>query len=671
MALLLGCGGDLSEPPQTLSDTGGDGVMAPDASGGRGEGPTLRPATYELPSFDVGEVAFPYCAVDEAQIDSLMEALGRRGQIGQHLMFGVNGSGDSVDTLALEMLEELRPGGVFLGPPLGIAVGDPARTAAIVGAAQAASLSHTEVPLFVALDQEGGANSVVNSITGGTDTLGGLPTGATLSAELAFDQFDVMGRELMTLGFNMALAPVLDTLTSTRNGNLNTRSFGPDPALNAILGVAAMAGFQRHGVLAVGKHFPGDGLSSDNPHTTFVTVEAPRALLEETLFVPFEAAITAGIDGMMTMPARFSALDDERSAIISRKVTHDLLRQDLGFGGLVVTDALGMEGASFGVPDGQSPALTALQAGADVLLEVVLPMEEAQALVAEIEGALDSGLLSADEFEVSTRRILAMKQRYCLFERVTPDAGVPESLDVGRGEDAARIGGYAHQAVVLLHDTGVLPLAGQRALYVGPDTLFQDPGSTWLNVVDQTFADAMRRHDPEVLDVLWTLAPNPSSLREEAESMIALHHPDVLVVGTLQGRFSLEQQQLVAWLMAVTGLPVVHVVLGVPFDYLQTRDHVAAALAVMGSRSVMVEAAADVLYGVRAAEGHMLYELLGDADSISGAQLSEPGPDRCVSEGIVCGGGGVCVDTGVDYGCVCHPNWHAAHDGLTCIADGQ
>jgi hypothetical protein len=206
---------------------------------------------------------------------------------------------------------------------------------------------------------------------------------------------------------------------------------------------------------------------------------------------------------------------------------------------------------------------------------------------------------------------------------------------------------------------------------VGPDTLFQDPGSTWLNIVDQTMADAMRRHDPEVLDALWVLAPNPWNLVQEAEAMIGLHDPDVLVIGTLQGRFSIEQQQVVAWLVESAEVPVVHVILGVPFDYLQTRDNVSAALAVMGSRSVMVEAAADVLYGVRTASGTMLYDLSAASDSVSEGVVSDPTGDRCVSEGIVCGGDGVCVDTGADYGCVCHPNWHAGADGLECVPDGQ
>ena len=127
---------------------------------------------------------------------------------------------------------------------------------------------------------------------------------------------------------------------------------------------------------------------------------------------------------------------------------------------------------------------------------------------------------------------------------------------------------------------------------------------------------------------------------EEAEALMALHGPDVLVIGTLQGRFSLEQQQVVAWLMETSPIPIVHVILGVPFDYFQTRDHVDAALCVMGSRSVMVEAAADVLYGAREAQGVMLYDLTSASESVSRQLTGDLEEDRCVSEGIVCSGGG-------------------------------
>ncbi len=485
----------------------------------------------------------------------------------------------------------------------------------------------------------------------------------------------MMGRELRATGFNMALAPVLDTLTSTRNGNLNTRAFGPWPELNAALGMAAFSGFQHNLVMGVGKHFPGDGLSDGNPHTTQVTVDADRATLDATLLLPFREAIAAGLGGIMTMPARFTALDPERSAIISRKVTTDVLRGQLGFDGLVVTDSLGMQGAKLGLPDGQRPGTAAILAGADILLHVTLSSDDAAELVQQISDALDDGSLDAAEFDASTRRILRDKQRYCLFEELGDGTAPVDQAAllaaVQQPEDQTLSQGHADRAVVLLADDGVLPLTGKRVAYAGPDTIFQDAGSGWLNITDQTFADALRRRDPTVTDVTWALTPAPGAFYAAVLELVANEDPDVLVIGTLQGRFSLEQQQIVEWLLDAIDIPVVHVILGVPFDYLQTRGRVAAAIALMGVRSVMVEAGARLLYGEISPQGTMRYDLSGEADAVEGGPGDAGTADRCSEQAIVCAGDGVCVDTGASFGCVCHPNWHPSQDGLDCVPDGQ
>lgn len=669
-----GCGDDGG------TASGGDGVTSAgdstagaDDAGGAADDSTAGPGD-EVPLFDVAAVDFPYCAVDEAAMDALLASMSLEVQIGQHLMFGIGRSGDGVAADSVAMMETLMPGGVFVGLG-GIAVADPLATARFLRDAQRRAIALTGAPMFISLDQEGGANSVVNSLTGGTDTIGSMPLGAVGDPQVAFEQFDIAGRELRATGFNMALAPVLDTLTSTRNGNLNTRSFGPDYALNAVLGTAAFAGLQHNLIMGVGKHFPGDGMSDGNPHTTEVTVEADRATLDATLLGPFATAVDNGLDGMMTMPARFSALDPDRSAIVSRKVTTGVLRGDLGFDGLIVTDSLGMEGAKTGLPAGQRPGTAAMLAGADVLLHVTISAEDADELVAQIKAALDDGSLDTAEFDTSTRRILRDKQRYCLFEDLG-DGTAPVDEDallaaIQRPEDDALSQAHADRAIVLLHDDGVLPLTGRSVAYAGPDTIFQDAGSGWLNAVDQTFGEALRQHDAAVTEVTWALTPAPASFYDSVLEHLATESPDVLVIGTIQGRFSLEQQQIVEWLLDAVDIPIVHVILGVPFDYFQTRDRVAAAVALMGSRSVMVEAAARVLYGEVTATGTMHYDLSAEADVVAGGPGDVSNVDRCADQAIACAGDGVCVDTGASFGCVCHPNWHPSDDGLDCVPDGS
>jgi len=618
---------------------------------------------------------FPYCEVDEAKIDTIYSSMTLRERVGQHLVVGVDSDGKGgLSSDAVRKLTEYAVGGAFISPVTGIVLNDPLTTATFIHNVKVMGFKTTGVPLFVCLDQEGGPNSAVNSLTGGTDTIGSMPIGATGEPSIAYEEFDIMAREIRAMGFNMDLGPVLDTLLSTRNGNLNTRAFGPDPALNAALGIEALTALQMNMVLAVAKHFPGDGISDGNTHQTHVYVEEDMDFLEATILGPFRAAVKAGVDGIMTIPAAYTAIDPDRSAITSRAVTTELLREDMGFDGLVVTDSLGMEGVGIGIEEGELRGMEALRAGADILLYVTAIFGEEEAVYQRVKQELEGGTWSEAEFEESTKRILRMKQRYCLFEDPTgPDEDDLSTLEdrLAHGNDKALSRSHADKAVVLLHDNGTLPLTGKNALYVGPGTVFQDPGSQWINVVDQTFGDAMMKHDPGVKQINYFMPMNPNEqyalVEEQADGV------DVIVMGTLQGRFSLEQQQLLEWVLEGVDKPLVHVILGVPFDYAQTRTRAAAAIALMGSRSTMVEAGAAVLYGEQQAQGNMLFDLekLAGQTGFQGPKEPSTTPDRCEKQGIECSGNGICVDAGTQYGCVCHPNWHTSSDGLDCIPDGS
>ena len=619
--------------------------------------------------FDPSSVQPPWCETDEAEVDALYEALTLRQRIGQHLMTAMAGSGDGPSDSTRALLEDHALGGAFLSVVTGIDLEDPFETARLIHALQQVALEATGVPLFLSLDQEGGPNAALNSIDGGTDTVGSMPIGATRDPWVSYEQFDLMGRELAALGFNMDFAPVLDTLQVTRHGNLNTRSFGPDPELNADLGVAACLGLQQNLVLPTLKHFPGDGLVNGNTHSEEVVIEEPREVLDATILRPFVAAIDAGCEGVMTIPAQYTALDGERPAVTSRPITTDLLRGELGFEGLVVTDSLGMKGAGIGLEDGEHKGLEALKAGADVLLYVSISTEDLDELIALVEEALSDGTLSEEEFSTSTRRILRMKQRYCAFEEAAASLE-EESVRsrLARPEDAALSASHAEEAVVLVHDRGgVLPLDQERVLYVGPDTLFQDPGSGWLNLVDQTFGDALLAAGGDVFQRVWFLPPDPE--HEYAQVAFLAERADVVVLGTLQARFSAEQQQLVEWILQGIDKPIVHVMLGVPFDYAQTGERVDAVVALMGSRSVMVEAGARFLYGQIPAPGTMLYDL--ESLSWEGADSEPSGGDGSGScEGVDCSGFGICVETGSSASCICHQNYHPSDDGLDCVPDG-
>jgi hypothetical protein len=180
--------------------------------------------------------------VDEARIEAIFQAMPLARRIGQHLVFSLTRSGTAADTRTRDRILRYFPGGGFVRQVTGVAVGDPISSARFLREVQSLSLEASGVPLLVATDQEGGVYSTMNGMTGGTDPLSPTAIGATGSPWVAFRQFELMGREIHALGIGMNFAPLLDTHHRWQNGNLNTRTFGPDPDLNTRLGVAAGQG---------------------------------------------------------------------------------------------------------------------------------------------------------------------------------------------------------------------------------------------------------------------------------------------------------------------------------------------------------------------------------------------------------------------------------------------
>lgn len=646
-----------------------------------GASPAANP-NLDFPAFDVSKVTFPYCPVNEAEIDAVWRRLTPNQRIGQHVMPGAERKAeDGTPTdRTLRVLNEFEVGGVFTYQTNGIVPNKPLVTARFNHVMKRIAFERTGVPLFIACDQEGGTSSVVSSGFGGTDSMGQMPIGAARNPEVAFSQFDILTREIKALGFTMTFAPVLDTLTATANGNLHTRPMGPDPALNAHLGVAEFAAAQKNLVLPMAKHFPGDGMTNGNTHFVLVTNDAPRDVLMRTIVAPFKAAVEAGLDGVMTIPARYPAFDPNRASLTSRAVTTGLLRGELGFKGLVVSDSLDMEGAKIGMAADQIPGVEALKAGADLVLYVLFEPERITALYARIAQELADGTYPAAEFEASTKRILRMKQKYCLFREPTaPDPAAPERItaQIARPEDRERSLENARQSIVLFENPGgVLPLTGKRVLYVGPKKLYGDPGSGWLQLVEMDFGDALRTQDEGVESYTYLLPGDPLNILAEVKAREADF--DVIVVGTIQARFSLEQQQMLTYLTAGLETPLVHVVLGVPFDWLYTRGKVAAAVGVMNTRSVQVLAGAEYLYGRIPARGRLLY----DMDAVARADEGETGGDGDTEveapegEGGACADArcepnGTCVTTETTFGCVCRQNFYPSSDRLQCIPVGE
>ena len=293
-----------------------------------------------------------------------------------------------------------------------VSVGTPTEIASKVNALQRLSA----LPLLMSADYETGvgfrargAYFVPNEIDlgGATNFPLQMALGASRDSALAYQMGRATAREARALGIHVAFGPVLDVNNNPKNPVIAARSIGEDPALVAWLGVAVTRGLEENGVVATGKHFPGHGDTEINSHLALPTVAVSRARLDSVELPPFRAAVRAGIGAMMTFHGILPALDSTGvPATLSPAVLTGLLRREMGFRGLIFTDAMTMAGVlqQFG---SREAVKRAVAAGADVVLMPENTREAIEAIVAGVK----EGRYTEARLDVSVRMILALKER--------------------------------------------------------------------------------------------------------------------------------------------------------------------------------------------------------------------------------------------------------------------
>ena len=324
-------------------------------------------------------------------------------KIGQMLLLGW-----MTDPQADALVTEFTAGGIIL---MGRNIAAPAETSARIARLQALAYKSGLPPLFVAVDQEGGRVQRL-----GPPRYAARPSQREIGASLdpapaARQTARDIGAELKLLGFNWDFAPVLDVDSNPNNPVIGDRSYSPDPQTVAALGVAAIAGFQTDaGILACGKHFPGHGDTDLDSHLALPTLRRTRAALDQTELVPFRAAIAAGLAAIMTAHILFPALDPDLPATLSPAILTGLLREELSFNGLIITDDLEMRGVAghWGAPEA---AVLAVLAGADILL-CCHEWETQRAIHAALSTAVQTGRLTETRLDQSLARIAAAKAKW-------------------------------------------------------------------------------------------------------------------------------------------------------------------------------------------------------------------------------------------------------------------
>ncbi|GAA3627003.1 glycoside hydrolase family 3 protein [Streptomyces chitinivorans] len=531
-----------------------------------------------------------------ARARALVRRMSLEDKVGQ--LFVVEVYGQSADTASAgnrtlygvdtpaEVIAKYRPGGVIYfdarrGPDN---VRDPLQTARLSnGLQRAARRAGARVPLLVSIDQEGG--SVVYRLTDPATLLpGNMALAAGRSASDTRRSAEILGLELAAMGVNQNYAPVADVNVNPENPVIGVRSFGSDPALCASLVDASVSGYHRGRVASAAKHFPGHGDTDTDSHTGLPRIDHTREELENIDLPPFRAAIARGVDTIMTAHIVVPALDPSGvPATMSRPIVTGLLRQEMGFEGLIVTDALDMQGASGQFPPDVAP-VRALMAGCD---QLVLAPELDTAYGAVLE-AVRSGQVPVSRLDASVERILAHKLRRDLFRHPYVDERHAVRT-VGAERHKADAQAITDRTVTLVRNEGsLLPLSsGARSVLV----------TGWGVSTTRVLADAVAERPGQSATVLETGAiPSADRITQAAGAAagrgLVIVSVNAAAAGSEKGA---AQARLVQALMD-TGAPVVAVAVRNPYD-IRRFPGVPAYLATYSYGAPSLRAAVRTVYG--------------------------------------------------------------------------
>ncbi|HXK42066.1 MAG TPA: beta-N-acetylhexosaminidase [Anaerolineae bacterium] len=517
-------------------------------------------------------------------IEALLAHMTLEEKLGQVMVIGFDGL--EPETELLEMIRTYHVGGVIL---FARNVDSPRQVAELTNALQRAALESGHPGLLISMDQEGGRVARLTENKGFTEFPGAMAIAATGDVENARRVAQALAAEMRAVGINTDFAPDLDVNNNPANPVIGIRSFGSDPARVAACGVAFLEGLQAEGVLAFGKHFPGHGDTGVDSHVELPLVPHDRARLEAVEFVPFKAAMAADVAGIMSAHVTFPAIDATPGlpATLSPKVLTGLLRDEMGYGGLLVTDSLEMGAlAQSGYPVPLAAA-TALEAGADLLL---FNRDHAlhRAAFEELRARVLDGRISETRLNEAVRRVLQAKARFGLLTPTLVDATVADAA-CGTAEAKTLSRAVAAQAITLVR-AGTPP-----ALPLTPDAK--------LLVVETPAADGLGR----ALNVPFIVVDEQPT-REQRQSALSMARDGRPVILALADAARYPRQRELVEAFTETASPVIVVALRTPYD-LAGMPEGPALLATYGLNPPLLEALLAVLRSEAEPQGQLPVEL--------------------------------------------------------------
>ena len=455
----------------------------------------ISPAGLDAQRRAAGSALAPLPAAERSRVTRLMRRLPLRERIAQLIMPWIPGTYAAFDDRSLEKVrgwvDTLQVGGII------VSVGSPLDIAATLNFFQRRS----RLPLLIASDLEGGTSI---RFQGGTPFPTNMGVGAGGRVQDAYAMGRVTALEGRAAGIHLTFSPVADVNNNAANPIINTRAFGGNAEAVGRMVAAAVRGIQDAGMLATAKHFPGHGDTDTDSHIALPVIRADWRRLDSLELIPFRDAIAAGVRVVMTAHVAMPGVvgDGAVPATLSPEILTGILRDSLGFKGLVVTDALNMGALVNSYGAGES-AVRAFLAGSDLLL---MPTDPRAAIDAMVE-AVESGRVSRARLDASLRRMLEVKARLGLFRRRTVNLDSLAHI-VGRRAHRDTALAVSARSLVLVRDT----LAMVDSLRAGPRRIavvtYGDAGAP---PVGGTLIAELTRRGHRVSSFRLTAASGPAS----------------------------------------------------------------------------------------------------------------------------------------------------------------
>lgn len=474
---------------------------------------------------------------------------------------------------------------------------------------QELATSSGQPPLIVSIDQEGGMVARIDH-EGISRIPGNMALGAANSQEYTYQVGRIGAQELRALGVNMNFAPCIDVNNNPLNPVIGVRSFGEDPKAVAEHGVAAIRGYQEEGVSATAKHFPGHGDTSVDSHLGLASVPHDRSRLDQVELYPFKEAIKAKVEAIMTAHVSFPAIEpDGIPATLSHAVLTGLLREEMGFSGLIITDCLEMHAISkgIGIPEG---AVRAIEAGADCVL-VSHRLSEQESAIQAVLNAVQSGRISEERIDASVERILSLKMRNADTCANLPAVDIEEISKEAKG----LLSEIAGKGITLVQDEKQLPLDRKESTLV-----------YWPELLKATQVDEAWSRSYTLGDALGVRGGLIEEIRigtelsdEEVEAAVkeASRYKQVVVATyTSESRLPSGQRKLVEKLRQLESVKLIIASTRNPYD-LNDLPQISTYLCCYENTPFYMDALAGVLYGEVVPEGRLPVSLNDNNQSVS------------------------------------------------------